>query len=84
MSHFEDILSKFENRRKSGSGFTARCPAHNDNKNSLSVKEGDDGKTVLFCHAGCTPEAICLGTGIQVKDLFRTAPTTGTPRSKGT
>ncbi len=33
---------------------TARCPAHNDNNPSLSIKDGDEGRLLLFCHAGCT------------------------------
>ena len=50
---FEQILALFENPKKSGDGFVARCPAHDDRNPSLSIAEGDDGKTLLNCHAGC-------------------------------
>jgi hypothetical protein len=30
------------------------CPAHDDRAPSLSISEGDDGRTLLKCHAGCS------------------------------
>ncbi len=41
------------NGRKFGSGWTARCPAHEDRKPSLSISSGRDGKVLVRCHAGC-------------------------------
>jgi hypothetical protein len=37
---------------------TARCPAHRDTNPSLSIKDGDNGRLLLFCHAGCEFSAI--------------------------
>jgi len=37
---------------KSGAGYIARCPAHNDRDPSLSLKDVD-GKVLVKCHAGC-------------------------------
>jgi hypothetical protein len=31
----------------------ARCPAHYDGTPSLSIKEGEGGRLLLYCHAGC-------------------------------
>jgi putative DNA primase/helicase len=39
--------------RKAGGGWMARCPAHDDRDPSLSIRDGDDGKVLLRCHAGC-------------------------------
>ena len=39
--------------RKPGSGWTARCPAHDDHMPSLSITDADDGKALARCHAGC-------------------------------
>jgi phage/plasmid primase-like uncharacterized protein len=34
------------------------CPAHDDSKPSLCVKEGTDGKPLFFCFAGCAQHAV--------------------------
>lgn len=56
--------------KRSGKGYTARCPAHDDRNPSLSIGEGSDGKILLTCFAGCTFEAICASLDLQTKDLF--------------
>ena len=38
--------------RKSGCGWMARCPAHDDREPSLSIRDAD-GKVLVRCHAGC-------------------------------
>ena len=43
---------------KTGNGWIARCPAHNDKNPSLSINEGEDGKVLIKCHAGCTQDAV--------------------------
>lgn len=42
---------------KSGAGYVARCPAHDDKNPSLSLKD-DDGKILVHCHAGCEQGAV--------------------------
>ena len=53
-----DWLDRLQGVRKSGTGYNARCPAHDDANPSLSITEGDDGKVLVHCFAGCTFEAI--------------------------
>jgi hypothetical protein len=48
-----DVASRLGAMRPSGDGYVTRCPAHDDNKPSLSLKVGDDGKVLAKCHAGC-------------------------------
>lgn len=43
-------LGKFS---KSGDGFMACCPAHDDNTPSLSIGDGVDGKVLVHCFGGC-------------------------------
>lgn len=56
--------------RKSGDGLTARCPAHEDDRASLSASEGKDGKVLLRCFAGCQVADIVKALGLEMKDLF--------------
>lgn len=48
-----EALTKALGGRWRGSYGTARCPSHDDAKPSLSIKDGDDGRLLLHCHAGC-------------------------------
>ncbi len=52
-----------------GDGWQANCPAHRDEKPSLSIGEGD-AKVVLTCHAGCKFEAIIGKLEIRRQDLY--------------
>jgi hypothetical protein len=59
------------NAKSCGQGrWTARCPAHHDRSPSLSIAEGCDGRSLLFCHRGCELDAIVQALGIEVRDLF--------------
>jgi hypothetical protein len=52
-----EFLDRLEGVHRNGSVHTARCPAHDDEHSSLSIKDaGDD--LVVYCHAGCSFEAI--------------------------
>ena len=44
--------------RKAGSGWMARCPTHDDREPSLSIRDADDGKVLVRCHAGCDQERV--------------------------
>jgi putative DNA primase/helicase len=53
------IVAKALGGRKVGRDWAARCPAHDDRSPSLSIRDGNDGKVLVRCHAGCTqPEVI--------------------------
>lgn len=70
----ESILSQLKKVKKSGNGWIACCPAHNDQHPSLKISPSNDGKVLLHCKAGCTVEQICKALGISVKDLFPANP----------
>ena len=44
--------------RRVGTTWKARCPAHEDREPSLSIKDGDDGRVLVRCHAGCDQERV--------------------------
>ncbi len=51
-------LTKALGGRWSGTSGEARCPAHKDRTPSLSLRDGDGGRLLTCCHAGCAPEAV--------------------------
>jgi DNA primase len=64
------ILSRLHKVKRTASGFMACCPAHEDRNPSLSVSQGQDGRILLKCWAGCSIGDICGALGIKVSDLF--------------
>ncbi len=42
----------------SGAGWLAKCPAHDDQTPSLSIKDGNQGRVLLFCFAGCDTKQV--------------------------
>jgi putative DNA primase/helicase len=53
-----EVLPRLEGVRRHPGYYVARCPAHTDRNPSLSIREGEDGKVLLKCFAGCLYEAI--------------------------
>jgi len=56
--------------RKCGTGYEARCPAHEDHQASLSIGTGLDGRVLLNCHAGCPVDRVVAALGLSMADLF--------------
>ncbi|MFA5053646.1 MAG: AAA family ATPase [Parcubacteria group bacterium] len=50
--------------------WVARCPAHDDNHASLAISRGNDGRVLLNCYAGCSPEKVVRSVGLEMTDLF--------------
>jgi hypothetical protein len=65
-----EILSRFSGVRPTASGYAARCPAHEDRTASLVISTGDDLRTLVHCHAGCSVPEILTKIGLEPKDLF--------------
>jgi hypothetical protein len=67
----ELLVSKIERIKSTGKGkWIACCPSHNDRSPSLSVRELDDGRVLIHCHAGCSPEEVVTSVGLQMSDLM--------------
>lgn len=70
MTPLEKVLSRFPEARKGSNGWTACCPAHKDRNPSLSIDEGNDGRALLHCHAGCSVNDVCRAKGLTLADLM--------------
>jgi len=66
----DHVLEHLDGLKRSGAGYIARCPAHEDHRQSLSLAEGDDGRVLLTCHAGCDLPTICAALEMTPADLF--------------
>lgn len=47
----------------------AKCPAHDDQRSSLTFGQGENGGVVVHCHAGCSTEAVLDAIGLTFGDL---------------
>ena len=65
----ENLVSRLHAKR-SGKGWIAKCPAHEDHKPSLSLDEGADGRALIKCHAGCSTDDVLAALGLTRRDLF--------------
>ena len=85
----QTVLGRLHGIARSGDGWMAKCPAHHDEKPSLSVRYGSDGRALLKCHAGCSVDSILEKLGLEKRDLFAheprlalAAPPKQTPRTR--
>lgn len=74
----DEFLERCEGVRSSGVGYVAVCPGHEDQEASLGITEGDDGRVLLNCYAGCETTAIVDAMGLKLRDLFPNSNSTDT------
>ena len=55
--------------KRSGGGYVGHCPGHEDQRASLSFRDGDKG-VLAKCHAGCEVDSITAALGLSTSDLF--------------
>lgn len=71
MSKIEVLLGRLlKVRGRRGNTWTACCPSHGDKNPSLAIKQMDDGRILLHCFAGCTPDEILAAVDMSLLDLF--------------
>jgi hypothetical protein len=74
-------LVKHPRRRADGTWWDARCPAHEDQRSSLSFRDGDHA-LVLECHRGCTRDGIAAALGRRVDDFTHRKNGSGPARTR--
>jgi putative DNA primase/helicase len=65
----EGLLARLQRVRRSGSGWQASCPGHDDKNPSLSITVRDE-KILVYCHAGCSQETVLGALKIEARELF--------------
>ncbi|MBU2843765.1 hypothetical protein HF671_14015 [Acidithiobacillus thiooxidans] len=67
----DKVLSSLDSVKKTAPDrWIAKCPAHNDRRPSLSIREAEDGKVLLKCWSGCGAAEIVNALGLSLADLF--------------
>lgn len=79
LSSIAAILDRLDRVKATGpSAWLASCPTtahvHGDRSRGLSVREGDDGRLLVHCFAGCPITEVVAALGMELSDLFPPPP----------
>jgi hypothetical protein len=71
MATIDEVLGRLAKVRPNGErSWMACCPAHADRNPSLSVSDGEGGRTLFKCFAGCPAESVAAALGYRMADLM--------------
>ena len=71
----DTLLARLDGVKRTGpSTWLARCPAHDDRRPSLSIRD-DGGCVLVHCYAGCATGEVLATVGLKFDDLFPERPT---------
>jgi hypothetical protein len=65
----DDVADRCDKVRRSGNGYMAQCPIHEDRLPSLKISIGKKG-TLVYCHAGCKVRDVLAALNIEPQMLF--------------
>jgi hypothetical protein len=72
------LLARLGGAQRRGDQYYASCPTaaheHGDRSRGLAIRELDDGRVLLHCHAGCPVEDVLAAIGISMSDLYPDRP----------
>lgn len=64
------LLGRLDGVKKEGKGWVSRCPSCGGQSRKVSIVEGDDGRVLLHCFAGCCAIDVVNSVGLTMADLF--------------
>ena len=69
------LLGQLDRVKQTGPDtWLASCPTanhrHGDRSRGLSIREGDDGRVLVHCHAGCPVHEVVAVLGLELSNLF--------------
>src|SRR6478672_4582460 len=71
----DQLISQLEGVRRTGPGrWMARCPSHEDERASLSIRETDDGTVLINDFGGCGATDVLAAVGLEFDVLFPPKP----------
>ena len=75
----DDVLRAFEDYGivERGAGWRCHCPCHDDSTPSLDIDEGEAGRILIRCRAGCETADVLAAVGLRDGPTCSTAPGAG-------
>lgn len=74
----DSLLSRLDKVKRTGPDrWLARCPAHDDRGPSLSIRDLEDGRTLVHCFGGCDVGDVLAAVGLELDALFPPRPLDG-------
>lgn len=65
------LLERLQGAKQTAPGrWLARCPSHEDHSPSLSIRELDDGRVLIYDFAGCDTQTVLEALGLEMAALF--------------
>ena len=65
------VETLFPDAVRAGDSYRSLCPAHDDQRPSLSIRIRD-GRALVKCFAGCTNREVAEALGISERELYAT------------
>ena len=53
-----EMIARALGGHRAGGTWMTRCPAHIDREPSLAIRDGNDDRVLVHCHAGCSQERV--------------------------
>lgn len=64
------LLSRLDRVQPGAHGWRADCPTGHKARGTLSIAQGDDGRVLLHCFAGCSTADVLGALGLTLADLM--------------
>lgn len=64
------LLHRLERVQRSGQGWRADCPTGHRTRGTLSLAQGDDGRLLLHCFAGCSAAEVLPALGLTLAEVM--------------
>jgi hypothetical protein len=71
MAGLDRLLARLHKVKRSGQqNWVACCPAHDDSRPSLCLRQLSDGRILVHCFADCAVSDVLAAVGMDMTDLF--------------